>query len=136
MAIARTINDVASAANIRWKVLSRTVRRLLLELDYKVPNTNPMNYLVTIANKLNVNEKTKRQAISIMNEVARNEILSAGKDPMGLAAAVLYLSCIRTSTSGDGHENISIVKISNTAGITDATLRNRFKDIKHQLRLN
>ena len=136
MEIARTINDITSASNIRWKVLSRTVRQLLLELDYKVPNTNPMNCLVTIANKLNISEKTKRQAMSVMNEVARNEILSAGKDPMGLAAAVLYLSCIRTSTSGDGHENISLVKISNTAGITDATLRNRFKDIKHQLRLN
>ena len=133
MEIARTINDITSASNIRWKVLSRTVRQLLLELDYKVPNTNPMNCLVTIANKLNISEKTKRQAMSVMNEVARNEILSAGKDPMGLAAAVLYLSCIRTS---DGRENVSLVKISNTAGITDATLRNRFKDIKHQLRLN
>jgi transcription initiation factor TFIIIB Brf1 subunit/transcription initiation factor TFIIB len=29
--------------------------------------------------------------MNIMNEVARNEILCAGKDPMGLAAAVLYL---------------------------------------------
>jgi transcription initiation factor TFIIB len=137
MEIARTINDVASATNIRWKVLSRTVRQLLLELDYKVPNTNPTNCLVTIANKLNISENTKRQAISMMNEVSRNEILSAGKDPMGLAAAVLYLSCIRTSTSGNGRENISLVKISNTAGIIDATLRNRIKDIKHhQLRLN
>jgi transcription initiation factor TFIIB len=134
MEIARTINDVTSAANIRWKVLSRTIRQLLVELDYKVPNTNPTNCLVTIANKLNISEKTKRQAINMMNEVARNEILSAGKDPMGLAAAVLYLSCIRTS--GNGRENISLVKISKTAGITDATLRNRFKDIKHQLRLN
>ena len=34
--------------------------------------------------------------MSIMSEVTRNEILSAGKDPMGLAAAVLYLSCIRS----------------------------------------
>jgi transcription initiation factor TFIIIB Brf1 subunit/transcription initiation factor TFIIB len=65
------------------------VRQLLLELDYKVPNTNPMNFLVTVANKLNISEKTKRQAMSMMNEVARNEILSAGKDPIGLAAAVL-----------------------------------------------
>ena len=94
-----------------------------------------MNYLVTIANKLNISEKTKRQAISMMNEVARNEILSAGKDPMGLAAAVLYLSYIRTSI-GDGRENKSLAKISNTAGITDATLRDRFEDIKHQLRRN
>jgi len=54
---------------------------------------------------------------------------------MGIAAAVLYLSYIMTSTSG-GRENKSLAKISNTAGITDATLRDRFEDIKHQLRRN
>jgi transcription initiation factor TFIIIB Brf1 subunit/transcription initiation factor TFIIB len=38
---------------------------------------------------------TKRQAITIMKDVAKKEI-SAGKDPMGLAATVLYLSCLKT----------------------------------------
>jgi transcription initiation factor TFIIIB Brf1 subunit/transcription initiation factor TFIIB len=55
---------------------------------------------------------------------------------MGLAAAVLYLSCIRTGDGHSGGENMSLVKISNAAGITDATLRNRLKDIKRQLRLS
>ncbi len=45
-------------------------------------------------------KKTKRQAFNIMKEVTENEI-SAGKDPMGLAATVLYMSCIKTG------ENIS-----------------------------
>jgi transcription initiation factor TFIIB len=62
----------------------------------------------------------------IMKEVTENEI-SAGKDPMGVAATVIYVSCIKTG------ENISQKDISNAAGITDVTLRNRFKDLKNQI---
>jgi transcription initiation factor TFIIB len=61
-----------------------------------------------------------------MQKVTENEI-AAGKDPMSVAATVLYISCIKTG------ENISQREISDIAGITDVTLRNRFKDIKNQL---
>ena len=47
-----------------------------------------------VANKAKLAEKTKRQAFNIMQEVTENEI-SAGKDPMRLAATVLYMSCIK-----------------------------------------
>jgi transcription initiation factor TFIIB len=51
----------------------KKVRHLLVELDYKVPNTDPMKYIVRVANKLDLSEKIKRQAMSIMSEVTRNE---------------------------------------------------------------
>jgi transcription initiation factor TFIIB len=100
----------------------------VLELDYyKVPNIDPLKCVTKVANKANLAEKTKRQALYIMEKVTENEILSAGKDPMGLAATVLYISCIKTG------ENISQKDISHAAGVTDATLRNRFKDLKNHL---
>jgi transcription initiation factor TFIIIB Brf1 subunit/transcription initiation factor TFIIB len=37
----------------------------------------------------------KRQAIRIMNDLINRKI-STGKNPMALAATVLYLSCIKT----------------------------------------
>ena len=40
---------------------------------------------------------------------------------MGLAATVLYMSGIKTG------ENISQKEISNAAGVTEVTLRNRYK---------
>ena len=61
-----------------------------------------------------------------MQKVTENEI-AAGKDPMSVAATVLYISCIKTG------ENISQREISNVAGVTEVTLRNRFKNIKNQL---
>jgi transcription initiation factor TFIIB len=100
-----------------------------MELDFKVPNIDPMKCIVKIGNKANLSEKIVRHAISIMSDVTDNEI-SAGKDPMALAATVLYVSCIKNG------ENIKQNNISNAAGITGVTLRNRFKDLKSRLDLN
>ena len=44
-----------------------------------------MKCISRVANNANLSEKTKHQALYIMNEVAQKEI-SLGKDPMGLAA--------------------------------------------------
>ncbi|MFL6423426.1 MAG: transcription initiation factor IIB family protein, partial [Nitrososphaeraceae archaeon] len=126
LGISKTMKDIAAASNLKRKNIARTYRQLILELDYKVPNTDPTKYIAKVANKANLTEKTKRQALNIMEKVTENEI-SAGKDPMGLAATVLYISCIKTG------ENISQKEISYVAGVTEVTLRNRFKDLKNQL---
>ena len=116
----RTLKDIAAAGNIRRKALAKAYRKLIVELDFKVPNIDPMKCIVKVANKANLSERTKRQAMSIMNDVTNNEI-AAGKDPMAIAATVLYISCIKNG------ENIKQNNISNAAGITGVTLRNRFK---------
>jgi transcription initiation factor TFIIB len=53
---------------------------------------------------------------------------SAGKNPMGLAASVLYLSCLKY-----GLKEISQTRISNAAGISEVTLRNTCKDLKKSM---
>ena len=126
LGISKTMKDIAIASNVKRKSIARIYRQLVLELDYKVPNIDPVKCIAKVANKANLTEKTKRQAFNIMKEVTENEI-SAGKDPMGLAATVLYISCIKTG------ENISQKEISNVAGVTEVTLRNRFKDLTCQL---
>jgi transcription initiation factor TFIIB len=124
--VPKTMKDIATVSNIKRKNIARVYRQLLLELDYKVPNPDPVKCIAKIANKGNLTEKTKRHALDIMEKVTENEI-SAGKDPMGLAATVLYMSCIKTG------ENITQKEISNVAGVTEVTLRNRFKDLKNHL---
>ena len=73
-----------------------------------------MKCVVRVANKATIDEKTKRQAIEIMKDVTNREI-SAGKNPMGLAATVVYISCIKTG------ENVTQKNIAQAAGITDVT---------------
>jgi transcription initiation factor TFIIB len=126
LGVSKTMKDIAAASNVKQKTIARTYRQLMLELDYKVPSIDPLKCVTKVANKAKLAEKTKRQAFNIMKEVTENEI-SAGKDPMGLAATVLYMSCIKTG------ENISQKEISSAAGVTEVTLRNRFKDLKNRL---
>jgi transcription initiation factor TFIIB len=64
-----------------------------------------------------------------MNDVVKSG-LSAGKDPMGLVATVVYASCVRTG------EQKSKIDIANAADVTEVTIRNRFKDLKNRLELN
>ena len=128
MGISRTIKDIAAISNVRLKELARIYRILIFELDIKIPIVDPMKCIAKVANKANLNEKTVRQAMRIMKDFNDREI-SAGKNPMSLAATVLYVSCIKTG------ENITKENIANAAGVTGVTLRNRLKDLKKQLQL-
>jgi transcription initiation factor TFIIB len=125
----RTLDDIAMACNVRRKELSRDFRILHSRLDLKIPQQDPMKCIAKVANKVKLSEKTKRKAAEIMSNVMKEEI-SAGKDPMGMAASVLYLSCIKSG------EAVSQMSIARAAGVTEVTVRNRSKDLKSKLQLN
>jgi transcription initiation factor TFIIB len=129
MGISRTLKDIASYSNVKFKELAKSYRLLLLELDLKVPIVDPMKYIVKVANKANLSEKTKRQAAQMMYNVTSREI-STGKNPMGLAASVLYVSSIKTG------ENATQRSLSDAAGVSEVTLRATFKDLLKTLQLN
>jgi transcription initiation factor TFIIB len=122
MGISRTIKDIAEISNIKRKDVARIYRLLVFELDIKIPIVDSMKCIAKVANKANLNEMTVRQAMSIMKDLNGREI-SAGKNPMSLAAAVLYLSCTMTG------ENVTQENISHLAGVTGVTLRNRLRDL-------
>ncbi|MFL6319013.1 MAG: transcription initiation factor IIB family protein [Nitrososphaeraceae archaeon] len=133
MSTTRTLNDVAAASNIKRKQLTKAYRFLVMELDIKVPLADQTKCINKVANKANLSEKTKRQAIRIMDEIKRKDygnnalLYSAGKNPMGFAGTILYLSCLKTG------ENKTQVDIADAAGVTEVTLRNRLKDLKSKL---
>jgi transcription initiation factor TFIIB len=120
--------DVA-AANINRKHLAKTYRLLLMKFGIKVPLVDQIMRIAKVANKANLTERTKRQAIRIMDEVTEKQI-SAGKNPMGFAATILYLSCLKSG------ENKTQTDIARAAGITDVTIRNRFKELKSKLEVS
>ena len=91
-----------------------------------MPVADPINGIARIASVAGLGEKTKRKAIELLKK-AKKIGMVAGKDPMGLAAAALYLSCI-----SDG-KNTTQKDISNASGVTEVTIRNRCSGLKHLL---
>jgi transcription initiation factor TFIIB len=125
----RTLDDIVTASNIKRKSITKCHRELIFELQLKLPEIDNKKCVVRVANKANVSEKTKYKAIDLMDEVVKQGI-STGKDPMGLAAAVLYASCIMTG------EQKSQTDLARAAQITQVTIRNRFKDLSNRLELH
>ncbi|MEK0376386.1 MAG: transcription initiation factor IIB, partial [Nitrosopumilus sp.] len=124
----RTLKDIAQVSNIKRKDIARCYRLLLRELNLKMPVVNPINCISRIASKAGLSEKTKRKATKILQRAEELKI-SAGKDPMGLAAAALYVACV---TLG---ENKTQRDVAEAAGVTEVTIRNRYKGLKVALNL-
>ena len=129
MEVPRTLDDIATISNIKRKSIARYHRELIIELHLKIPTIDTTKCIARVANKANISERTKHQAMNLMNDVVKNGI-AAGKDPMGLAATVLYASCIKTG------EQVTQVDLASAAQTTEVTIRNRFKDLKNRLELN
>ena len=119
----RTLNDITATINIKRRDLALCYRMLIKELDLKIPVVDSVQCIARIASKAGLSEKTKRYAIEILRKAQENKI-SAGKDPMGIAASALYISTLRMGM------NISQKIIAQAAGITGVTLRNRCRGLK------
>ena len=124
----RTLKDVGNASNIKRKDIARCYRLLLRELSLKMPVVNPVNCVSRIASIAGLSEKTKREATKILRTAEELKI-SAGKDPMGLAAAALYVACV---TNGESKTQRDVAE---AAGVTEVTIRNRYKGLKIALNL-
>ena len=94
------------------------------ELELKMPVVDPIQCVARISSKLGITEKTKRYAAKVL-KIAQENKESAGKDPMGLAAAALYLACIKNN------ENMTQRDIAEAANVTEVTIRNRYKGLKN-----
>ena len=124
----RSLKDVAAVTLLRKKDLARDYRMLLRELDVRMPVSDPAKNVARIASAVGLSEKTRRRAIGILRTAEEKE-LSAGKDPVGLAASALYIA---STLEGDGKTQKEIAK---AAGVTEVTIRNRYKGLIQALGL-
>jgi len=111
---------------VKRKTIAQGYRLMLKHLDLKVPVTDPTIYISKIASKVNVDERTVQEAIRLLKEAAKRGA-TVGKDPVGIAAAALYMACQETM------QNVTQKDIARAAGVTEVTVRNRFKGLKEVL---
>ena len=122
----KTISDVAAVCNLSSKDVMSHYKLILRELSLQMPVLHGPDYVTLIANRLNLSEKTKREALKIYSQVQQNRI-SIGKNPRALAGAVIYLASQNCS------EFLRQVEICQVADISTVSLRKRCKEIKATL---
>lgn len=122
----RTLKDVAAVENLSKKAVARDYRILLKEMDLSMPVADAARNITRIASRVGLPERVARKAMEIVRMTEEKEI-SAGKAPMGLAASALYLAGV---IEGDVRTQ---KEIAAAAGVTEVTVRNRYKGLRTDL---
>lgn len=118
-----TLKDITDATGLRKNSIAKCYRAILVTLNLQMPVSDIDQCVLRIANDMRISEKVKQHAIYILHFAKKRNHL-AGKDPMGIAAAAIYLA------SMDHDENISQRKLAKAAMITEVTIRNRCNGLR------
>ena len=124
----RTIIDIANELQEKPKLIAKSYRMLFKNLKLTVSIPDTINAIIKFANNLQVSETTKRKAIEIYDKL-REEGLTAGKNPNGVAATVIYMAGIKTNS------NLTQLQITKISGTTTVTIRNRLQDYRKYVKL-
>jgi transcription initiation factor TFIIB len=124
--VLRTLDDISEIIDIKPGEVARSYRRIISELDIKVPLIDPRRYIAKVANNLNFDEKIKRKALELMEQAQKKHVI-VGKDPISVAASVLYLVNLLEKKPRTQAE------IAKAAGVTEVTVRNRSKELRKKL---
>ncbi len=121
-----TLKDIQQACNTTRKDISRCYRLMLRELDITMPVVDATECIERISDNAGLTKAVRKEAAMLLKKSKAGGI-SAGKDPMGLAAAALYLACTRL------REHETQKNIARAAYVTEVTIRNRYKGLKHEI---
>ena len=118
------------ALRLRTNVNEKKFRhyyRNLLSTSQTVNIPNPVTYISRIASKARLSGKTERRAFEMLEAVKGSAVL-AGKRPISIAAAALYLASLETEGGA------TQLRIAAAAEVTPITIRKRSLEISTVLK--
>jgi len=125
----RSLEEMAKASLRDKKEIASCYRILVRRLKIKMPIHDPLNYLTKIAEKAGISGDVQGVAVKILNK-AKKKHMTMGKDPRGVAAAVLYVACQLKN------KKVTQKRIASAANLTEVTLRNRKKELVKRLNIS
>lgn len=126
--VPRTLDELSEASGIDKKEIGRTYRFVTRELGIRILPSNPVDYLPRFASALKLSAETQSKAVEIL-EMAQKCELTSGRGPTGIAAAALYVAALINNEKRTQRE------VADIAGVTEVTIRNRYKELIKKLKL-
>ena len=126
--IPRTLDEISTASDVERKEIGRTYRFIVRKLKIKVTPSSPKDYISRFASILHLSPKSQNEALKILKKADTSE-LTSGRGPAGIAAAALYVAALLNDEKKTQRE------VADVAGITEVTIRNRYKELIDKLQL-
>jgi transcription initiation factor TFIIB len=123
----RTLEEIATLSRINKKKLGSYYRLLVTKLNLRMPVSEPANYVPRFISELDLPGEVQTKVLEILDQAKKTRGLVTGRDPRGLAAAAIYIASILTGN------RITQREIAKASGVTEVTIRNRYKELVRQL---
>ena len=127
--VIRTLDEICreicppKSVKTKTKLAARYYRTMVMEMGaIHAPVVVMSKYISKIANITETEVRVERLALEIADKTKDSNV-SDGKAPNGMAAAYLYIASVLLG------QNILQRDVSNVAGVTEVTIRNRCKEI-------
>ena len=127
----RLLEEIAEVALLPLRSVHRSlgliVRIILPEMGMKYRPISPNPLIYRFGAELGLSITTQKHAFHMLKIASKQGLKRIGKDPKGIAAAVLYLAAKQKG------ERKTQTQIATVARITEVTLRTRAKQIRTKL---
>ncbi len=124
--VPRTLEEISSVSQIKKKEIGRNYREISRKLELKLLPTMPQDYISRFCSQLKLSNEVQIKTIEILKQAAKKE-LTSGRSPTGIASAALYIASL---LCGERRTQREVAEI---AGVTEVTIRNRYKEITGKL---
>jgi transcription initiation factor TFIIB len=127
--VPRTLDEIAAMSRLSRREIGRTYRDVSRQLGLKLLPTSPEDYVSRFCSELRLSGDVRAKTVQILQDAIRGELIS-GRGPTGMAAASLYIACVLCGERRTQRE------VADVAGVTEVTIRNRYKELTQKLNID
>ena len=124
-----TLQEILDEASINSNIVKKCYKILVRELNLKSPHIDPVSLIPRYCADLGLSIEEEKEAINVLQYFIRTTSI-CGKDPKGLCAGAIYL------VAKLKNRRVSQKEISLIIGVTEVTLRSRYKELLKSLKFN
>lgn len=124
--VARTLQEIKKVSRVGLREIRRAYLFLMRELKFKITLSSSVEFVPRFCSSLELDGSVQSTAIEIIKR-AEEQGITNGRGPIGIAAAAIYIAAILSN------QHRSQKDVANATGVTEVTIRNRFKEISEQL---
>ena len=125
----RTLDEISNISGLPKKEIGRAYRVISHELGLKIPLTDPISYVPRYVNALKLSGEAQEKSIELLKDAMKKGLVS-GRSPTGVSAAAVYIA---GALAG---ERRTQKEVADVAGVTEVTIRNRYRELKEQLNID
>ncbi len=124
--VPRTLEEISNITEMKKKEIGRNYRNISSKLELKLLPTTPQDYISRFCSRLDLSNDVQIKTVEILKKASQKE-LTSGRGPTGLAAASLYIASVLCGERRTQRE------VAEVAGVTEVTIRNRYKELAKKL---